>query len=363
MILSEIAEFKNGKYIPKDNIDPAGKYPIYGSNGIIGRTNNFLYNGNLIIIGRVGACGEINISEGKSWITDNTIILRPKKDVDFDYLVRFLKYAGLKIHKSGTSQPLITQTQVKRINIPFPSLSIQHKIASILEKAEFAREKRKEANHLTDELLQSAFMEMFGDPIKNPKGWQKVKVSVLGKVQTGNTPSRKNPKYYGGYIEWIKSDNIINGEMFVTKSREMLSEEGLKKARLVGSGSILVTCIAGSPTSIGNIALTNRKVAFNQQINAVTPYKDVDSFFLYGLFRIAKQLVQKSTTLGMKRIITKSKFENLELIKPPLPKQQKFADIVLKVEKLKEKQRESEKELNNLFNSLMQKAFRGELVN
>ncbi len=261
----------------------------------------------------------------------------------------------------GSAQGGITKSFIDNIKIPLFELDTQRKIASILEKAESAREKRKEANRLTDEFLKSTFLEMFGDPFRNPKGWDKFKVTSLGKVQTGNTPSRKNSGNYGNYIEWIKSDNIINDEMFVSKSREMLSKEGFKKARFVESGSILVTCIAGSPTSIGNVALTNRKVTFNQQINAVNPYQDVNPIFLYGLFKMSKQLIQKSTTLGMKRIITKSKFENLVLIKPPLNLQQKFANLVQKVEKLKEKQRGSERELNNLFNSLMQSAFRGEI--
>ncbi|MBL7064121.1 MAG: restriction endonuclease subunit S, partial [Anaerolineae bacterium] len=126
-------------------------------------------------------------------------------------------------------------------------------------------------------------------------------------------------------------------------------------------GSILVTCIAGSPTSIGNIALTDRKVAFNQQINAVTRHKDVDSTFLYGLFRVAKPLVQRSTTLGMKRIITKSKFEKLVLIKPPLPLQQEFAHIVHKFERLRAQQREAERQAEHLFQTLLHRAFRGEL--
>ena len=75
--------------------------------------------------------------------------------------------------------------------------------------------------------------------------------------------------------------------------------------------------------------------SLNQQTNAVTPYDDVDPFFLYGLSRVAKPLVQRSTTLGMKRIITKSKFERLLLIKPPLAIQRKFAQIVRKYERVR----------------------------
>jgi len=250
---------------------------------------------------------------------------------------------------------------LKETVVRFPPLPEQKRIAAILAKADRLRRLRRTARDLSDTYLQSVFLEMFGDPVSNPMGWERAKVSGLGKVQTGNTPSRSDPENYGSYIEWIKSDNIANDEMFVTRSREMLSEEGLRKGRSVEPGSILVTCIAGSPTSIGNIALTDRKVAFNQQINAVTPHKDVDSTFLYGLFRVAKPLVQRSTTLGMKRIITKSKFEKLVLIKPPLPLQQEFAHITYKFERLRAQQREAERQAEHLFQTLLHRAFRGEL--
>ena len=191
-------------------------------------------------------------------------------------------------------------------------------------------------------------------------GWERAKISDLGEVETGNTPSRDEPRYYGDYIEWIKSDNIVNGEMIVTRSLEMLSEEGLKEGRFVESGSLLVTCIAGSPTSIGNVALTNRKVAFNQQINAITPHKGTDPVFLYGLMLVSKPFVQRSTTLGMKRIITKSKFENLLLVKPPLALQEKFARVVQQFERLRAQQREAERQAEHLLQTLLHRAFSGE---
>jgi type I restriction enzyme S subunit len=124
-------------------------------------------------------------------------------------------------------------------------------------------------------------------------------------------------------------------------------------------GALLVTCIAGSETSIGNVVLTDRRVAFNQQINAVTPHRDVDPLFLYGLFRTAKPLIQRSTTLAMKRMITKGKLEQLGLIKPPLDLQQKFATVISRVERLRAVQREAVRQADHLFDSLLHRAFSG----
>lgn len=270
---------------------------------------------------------------------------------------RFVDWASRNV--SGANLPRLDPKLLAKYKIPLPPLPEQERIAALLDKADRLRRLRRYALQLGDSYLGSVFLEMFGDPVSNPMGWERAQIADLGKVQTGNTPSREIPEYYGDYIEWIKSDNIIDGEMYIDKSREMLSELGLVKGRFVDTNSVLVTCIAGSPTSIGNAALTNRKVTFNQQINAVTPRNDVDPIFLYGLLRIAKPLVQRSTTLGMKRIITKSKFEKLLLIKPPLTEQEEFAQVVQRYERLRSQQRESLRQAEHLFASLLNSAFDG----
>jgi type I restriction enzyme S subunit len=153
--------------------------------------------------------------------------------------------------------------------------------------------------------------------VANPRGWKRARICELGDVETGNTPPRETADYYGSAIEWIKSDNTNLAEMYPSHATEGLSKKGIDVGRIVQPRSLLLTCIAGSETSIGNVVLTNRRVAFNQQINAVTPHGDVDPQFLYGLFLAAKPMVQRNTTLAMKRMITKGKLEELVLIKPP----------------------------------------------
>lgn len=283
------------------------------------------------------------------------------------YLARWFLYLWRgrvfeHICTAWVNQAAVRKEDLLSLTIALPPLSEQKRIAAILDKADRLRRLRRYALQLSDTYLQSVFLEMFGDPVRNLQGWERAKVSDLGNVQTGNTPSREDPANYGDYIEWIKSDNIIHGDLFVARSREMLSKKGAEQGRMVEPGSILVTCIAGSPASIGNVALSNRKVAFNQQINAVTPFRDVNSSFLYGLFLLAKPLIQHSTTLGMKRIITKSNFGELLLIRPPFPLQQQFAQIVQKHERLRAEQREAERQAEHLFQTLLHQAFTGSLA-
>jgi type I restriction enzyme, S subunit len=257
----------------------------------------------------------------------------------------------------GATFAEINKEMFEEIRLPVPPLDEQKRLAFILAKANRIRRIRRYALEVSDAYLQNVFLEMFGDPVTNTMGWERATFAELGNVQTGNTPSREDEEKFGVYIEWVKSDNIIFGQMSVERSREGLSAKGLKFGRYVEAGSVLLVCIAGSSVTIGNAALTDRRVAFNQQINAITPVGEVDPGFLYGLCLLAKPLIQRSTTEGMKRIITKSKLEQLLLIKPPLPLQQKFAQIVARHERLRAQQREAARQAEGLFKALLQKIF------
>lgn len=174
---------------------------------------------------------------------------------------------------------------------------------------------------------------MFGDPVSNPMGWTLKRLRDTTDIITGNTPSRKEKDNYGSYIEWIKTDNITNAT-FVTTAAESLSEKGEKVGRTVEAGSILMACIAGSLRSIGRVALTDRKVAFNQQINAIVP-NEYNNLFLYVLLQNTKSYAQSTVNMALKGILSKGKLEELEYIVPPLSLQNSFATFVQQIDKSK----------------------------
>ena len=292
-------------------------------------------------------------------------IIRLSKKVDPQYFCLWLnsdsafrQITGSKV--TGTISNLSLGC-IKKLKIPLPPLEEQKRIAAILDKADAIRRKRKEAIRLTEELLRSTFLDMFGNPVTNPEEWDKCKLSELGCVVTGNTPPRATPENYGDDIEWIKSDNITTPYHFLTYATEGLSSQGKKIARIVPSNSILVACIAGSRSSIGRAALADREVAFNQQINAIVPNPNVDPYFLYTQFFVAQHLVQAQSTDSMKGLVSKSKFSNIEFIRPLEQKQREFGKWFLKFHTWSSSLRDGEQYTDNLFNSLLQKAFRGEL--
>lgn len=281
-----------------------------------------------------------------------------KAEIDKNYFVyavrQKLDEMGMKTH--GATMKHIVKKDFDATEIPYPSLRKQAEIATNLDKISKIIEIRKRELQLLDDLIQARFIEMFGDPRSNPYGFSKKMLKDTCKVITGNTPSRSVEEYYGDYVEWIKTDNIVSGLLHPTKASEKLSEEGMKVGRTVGKDSILMACIAGSIASIGRVCVTDRTVAFNQQINAVVS-EDYNILFLYVLLQLSKEYLVEEINMALKGILSKSKLEGKEFIVPPMELQNQFADFVSQVNKLKVEVQKSLDETQMLFDSLMQKYF------
>lgn len=307
-----------------------------------------------------------NFPYEKAAINEHLFLLRGKEELInqkflYYHLISPLGQRQIKRNFHGAAIGGINTQFTKNYELALPPLSVQKKIVSILEKAEKLKKWREEVDDLVDEFLKSTFLEMFGDPVNNTKGWEKRALKDFGNVMTGNTPPRKISEFYGDYIEWIKSDNINTPYTYLTKSNEMLSRKGADVGRVAPRRSVLVTCIAGSLSCIGNAAVANREVAFNQQINAIIPNNSTDELFLYHLILNTKEYIQANSTQSMKGMISKSVFESIQFIFPPTELQSKFGEIARQVEKICESQRESTIKIDFLFDALMQKAFKGEI--
>ncbi|WP_166836468.1 restriction endonuclease subunit S [Rheinheimera pleomorphica] len=278
----------------------------------------------------------------------------------------YLYYALKSVTYGGSNQAVMGKTlnlkSLAEIKIPLPSFDDQIRIAHLLGSVEGLITQRKQHLQQLDDLLKSVFFEMFGDPVRNERAWDKPELKTFGRILTGNTPPRNEPSNYDGdFIEWIKTDNIPKDAMYITHAAEHLSEKGSHKARMLEKGALLIACIAGSIESIGRAALTDRTVAFNQQINAIQPGKDVNPLYLYGLFKLSQAYIQSHAAKGMKKILTKGDFEKITLVKPPIEPQNQFASIVEKIETLKSRYQQSLDDLESLYVALSQQAFKGAL--
>ena len=257
---------------------------------------------------------------------------------------------------TGSAQLNYGPSHLKKMIMPLIDITVQDEIISCMDKLQSIIETRQRELIELDRLMKARFVELFGDPRSNPFGFEKKRLKDTCKVITGNTPSRAIAEYYGDYIEWIKTDNIVSGILNPTQATESLSEKGMNVGRTVEKDSILMACIAGSIASIGRVCITDRTVAFNQQINAVVP-EQYNILFLYVLFQMSKDYLVEDINMALKGILSKSKLEEKEFIIPPMDLQEQFSDFVKQVNKSKVAVQKALVETQILFDSLMQKYF------
>jgi type I restriction enzyme S subunit len=234
-----------------------------------------------------------------------------------------------------------------------------------LDKADGVRRKRKEAIRLTEELLRSTFLEMFGDPVTNPKGWEIVKLGSLVVGQLNNGIFKKNHEYGGDTpVVWVKE--LFSGYTIdCSESRTLTpTDEEVKKFGLT-KGDILFCRSSLNREGIGfNNVFDGMDFSalFECHIIRVSlNQRKVNSIFLNYLLRfpgLRKQIIAKANTVTMSTI-GQSEIKKIEFYLPPKELQDKFEIFLRKIATNRTKLENKESE--NLFNSLLQRAFRGEL--
>lgn len=316
-----------------------------------------------VLIALTGATtGQTAILEFEASANQSVTGILPSKEHYPEFLFYYLRTQRTRILslRYGAAQPHISQGFVKELEIPLPPLDIQRKIASILEKAESAKQKRQEANRLTDEFLKSTFLDIFGDPISNTKGWEYRKLGEALDVRDG---THDTPKYIAEGIPLITSKNLKDGKIDFDNIF-YISQADYKqiiKRSFVETGDILYGMIGtiGSPVIVN----TDRKFGIKNVALFKFRGRKVNNYYIKTLFEddfLTKKLLSEKRG-GNQKFVSLNILRNFNIPLPPFELQKKFANLVQKVEALKSKQQESKQELDNLFNSLMQKVFKGEI--
>lgn len=354
---------KDYKWISIADLTKAGKYisdtKEYLSENAIRESGIKVIPPNTVIMSFKLSIGKTSITTENMYSNEAIMAFHDKHVVEMlpEYIFYMFKY---KNWDEGSNKAVMGKTLNKatlsEMIIEICSIEKQREIVKLLDRISDVLLGRKNELLLLDNLIQARFVEMFGDSRSNPFGFEKKMLKDTCKVITGNTPSRAIVEYYGNYIEWIKTDNIVSGILNPTLATESLSEKGMNVGRIVEKDSILMACIAGSIASIGRVCVTDRTVAFNQQINAVVP-EQYNVLFLYVLLLISKDYLVEDINMALKGILSKSKLEEKEFIVPPMKLQEQFADFVKQVNKLKVELQKSLDETQTLFDSLMQKYF------
>lgn len=282
----------------------------------------------------------------------------PGPDLDRRFLCYFLRQPCMvdyaNSHAAGANLPRLSPATLAKFEIPLPPLPEQRRIAEVLDRAEALRIKRRATLAELDELTQSIFLDMFGDPATNPKGWDHKSLFGLGKVVTGGTPPSAKPGMFDGPIPFVTPGDLESDEPV----KRSLTAEGAEESRMVRAGATLVCCIGAT---IGKMSVSSERCAFNQQINAIEWSESVDDIYGYSVLRLFKPTIRAwgaSTTLP---ILKKSSFEKIEVPVPPLTIQREFAQKYKAVEKLRVCGQDALAQSDELFSALQHRAFRGEL--
>ena len=340
----------------------------------IEKYKNFIISKGDILIALSGATtgkfGIYNYDE-PSLLNQRVAKLFPKKDVLNKYLYHYMNKLQDTIYNKalGCAQPNISPKEIGELEIYLPNINEQKAIVEVLDKAQELIDKRKKQIEALDELVKSKFIEMFGDPVSDSKGWKKVICKDISlKIGSGATPSGGNSSYKEEGISLIRSMNVHNNK-FVYKDLAFIDDEQAKKLKnvIIEENDILLNITGASVARCCIVPSEIIPARVNQHVSIVRTKQDIiiPVFLCYQFTNDTYQrmLWNIATSGGATReAITKQQVENLEVIVPPIELQNKFADFVKQVDKLKFEMEKSLKELEDNFNSLMEKAFNEELL-
>ncbi|KQB43883.1 Type i restriction enzyme ecobi specificity protein [Flavobacterium daejeonense] len=295
----------------------------------------------------------------------------PSKKHNSKYLYYFLNHIRPKVLNDayGGAQPHISQGYVKDIEIPLPPLPTQQKIAAILDKADELRQYNKQLIEKYDALTQSLFLEMFGDPVKNEKGWKTdVLKNVTSKIGSGSTPRGGKEAYQAEGISLIRSLNIYDNE-FKYKNLAFINDDQANKLKnvTVESNDVLFNITGASVCRCTVVPDEVLPARVNQHVSILRPISNkLNPQFLSHLLiseNIKIQLLGVGSAGGaVMEAITKEQLEKFNIPIPPIELQNQFAERVQLIETQKRQAQEALTKSEELFQSLLQRAFKGELA-
>ena len=374
--LCEVARLINGRAYNKDELLNEGKYPVLRVGNFFSNRGwyfsdlelddkNYCSDGDLLYawsasFGPKIWDGEKTIFHYHIWKLELNSSLVDKK-----YLYHALFFDVEKIKReqgSGSTMIHVTKAAMEKRKIPLPPLAEQKRIAAILDKADAIRRKRQQAIKLADEFLRSVFLDMFGDPVTNPKGWEVFRMddvveTQLGKMLSEKSRSGKSPKIYlrNANVRWrsFQLDDLL---------RMDFDEKEMSKFKLI-NGDLLV-CEGGE---VGRCAIWKSQVSdcyYQKALHRVRVKNDLlTPEYLQEYFYWAAKLggLAESVSEVTFSHLTAEKLKELKIPIPPISKQKQFSILYNQVEKMRDCFSGATNKKSDLFNSLSQKAFSGSL--
>lgn len=362
-IFKDILTIKNGKN-QKAVENSQGRYPIYGSGGIMGYADSYICEPETVIIGRKGNINNPIFCEDYFWNIDTAFgLVADKRRLLPKYLFYFCKKFDFQSLNTTVTIPSLTKTNLLNIHINLPSLSEQKRIAAILDKATEIIALRKQQIEKLDLLVKSRFIEMFGDPVENPKNW-KTKTIREASQRVSDGPFGSNLKsehYTSSGIRVIRLQNIgVSQFIDIDSVYVSLGHYAKIKKYTCHAGEIVIGTL-GVPNLRACIIPRHIEKAINKAdcVHFIPDKNILNSFFACCyLNQPATLSLAEGSIHGQTRSrISMSQVANLPIFLPPLPLQEEFAAFVQQVDKSKSTLQQSLEKLELNYKALMQTYF------
>ena len=324
--------------------------------------DRFVVKNGEILIGMDGNFNAARWTGGPALLNQRVCKVTARADILDDGFLFHLLPKELKRIEDATAFVTVKHLSVKGIrdiDIALPPLPEQRRIAAILDQADALRAKRREALAQLDSLTQSIFIEMFGDPVRNERGWPIKRFGDVGTLDRGISKHRPRnaPELLGGVHPLVQTGEVSNCDGYIRDFTHTYSDLGLKQSKIWPAGTLCIT-IAANIAKTGiltfDACFPDSVVGFRADDPATVEFVRVWlSFLQKALEDSAPESAQKNINLAILR--------GLNIPAPPLVLQQTFATRIQSVESLKGTHRAALQELDRLFASLQHRAFRGEL--
>jgi type I restriction enzyme S subunit len=287
----------------------------------------------------------------------------PASDVNARYLARFLRQSTEvmnRIDNASHGTKRLDSDRLKQIEIPLPPLPEQTRIAEFLDKADTIQQKRRVAMAVNADLVFGVYEDWFGNPIRNPRDWDMKKIEDLCDLVRGSSPRPKgDPRYYGGPVKRLMVEDITRDGRNVTPSIDTLTAEGAKLSR---------PCLAGTVVMVvsGNVGLTAKLRVDACIHDGFVGFQHLKTKLIRPDFLVLTLEMLKVTHERLKagaiwQNLTTTQVKTMDIPLPPPSEQERFEEFVAVHDKATLKLSTKEQEEETLFNSLVQRAFRGEL--
>jgi type I restriction enzyme S subunit len=309
-------------------------------------------------------------------LASTMVRIDPEKQIERHYLYYFLltQFDLLNNKTTGTTIPHVNKEVFRNLPIPLPPLPEQRAIAHVLRTVQRAKEATEGVIAALKELKKSLMQHLFTYgpvpvterervPLQEteigpiPAHWRVVRLGEVGKVITGRTPSTARPEYWNGHIPFITPVDL-NG-MPIQVAQRFITEEGLKEAKALPKGAVLVSCIG----YIGKVGVVDSEIAAtNQQINAViVDSSKISNWFLaYAVMRESNLLESRARKTTVP-ILHKTNFERIPIPLPPLDEQREIACILQAVDAKIAAEEARRAALEALFKSLLRHLMTGKV--